>query len=155
MARSTMRTRAQSCCMWYSGGELSIRLMHFPFNDFLYLNDLGNCTRYQRNKPIVGFYIEKCIEIVYCFTKKKFITIFYLMICDFFLKKIWLKLCQKPDVLGKNGGQIQIQHAKLHWKWHISSHEHIGHIFWPVFLVTYQIGYVADRRRQFQTLISQ
>ena len=46
----------------------------------------------------------------------KIFTFFYHTICDFSKKKIQPKKSQKPDVLGKNRGQIWIQHRKLLWK---------------------------------------
>ena len=67
-------------------------------------------------------------------TLEEILTVKYVLsnVIPFYKQKIWLEKSQKPDALGKNEGQIQIQNKKLLGKRHISSNDHIGHFCWPV-----------------------
>ena len=78
------------------------------------------------------------------FIKKYFYNILSNDSWFFKKKKIVLEKAQKPDILIRNGGQIQIQHKKLLWKWHISSHEHMG----PVILTGKSVNQCPNQQRK-------
>ena len=130
---------------WFSVKYGVFRKKHFCFVFFsVFLNYFGNRTRYQKKQAhrwILHWKMHQNILPYIAFHKKKIIITFYLMICDFSKKNLIRKIT-KTWCSGENGGQIRIQHKKLLWKWHISSHEHIVHFCWPVYL--WSVSYLTQ-----------
>ena len=100
----------------------------------VFLQYLGNRIRYKKNKTILNW--KRHPNNILLFMKKNCLQHFMSWFV-IFQKKIWLKKSQKLDILGKNKGQIRIQHKKLLRKWRISSHKHIGHFWWPALWAYY------------------
>ena len=112
------------------------------FRDFLSLSELSRqpYKTWKKTSPLLDSALKNSSKLCIAFIKKNFTTL-YLMICDFSKKNLIRKISKTSCSGKKNGGQIQTQHKRLLWKWHISFHEHIDHFCWPVIIRFHRKGH--------------